>query len=264
MREVVSQRVVRLEPTSAEVLELASVAGSEFGLDLVRRASGLPEGALLDAVDEATRSGLLLEAPGDRADLSLLARARPPVGCRSAFRGSAGQSCTCAWRRRSSSCRPGRSASATGRLAHHYAQGAAVGAGERAISYNLLAAESAVASLAFDQAIDHLRTALELGIQNLQRASVYLELGRASHRAGRAADALAAFEEAAAIARTLGDAELLAQAATGFEESCWRPGIHDAGSIELLVAGGQPDWRPRRRARRSTGRGARARARLRR
>ncbi|HJU47157.1 MAG TPA: LuxR C-terminal-related transcriptional regulator, partial [Gaiellaceae bacterium] len=121
-------------------------------------------------------------------------------------------------------------------LAHHYAQGAPVGGIERAISYNLLAAESAAASLAFDEAVAHLRTALQLGVTDpAERAAVHIDLGWASHRAGQAADALTAFGEAAVLARDLGDSGLLAQAAIGFEDSCWRPGIHDGGSIELLT-----------------------------
>src|SRR5262249_62432660 len=76
---------------------------------------------------------------------------------------------------------------------------------------------------------------LELGIAALrQRAEVYLELGQASHRGGKSLDALQAFREAAGIARELGDGELLARAAIGFEDACWRPGIADQGAVELL------------------------------
>jgi DNA-binding CsgD family transcriptional regulator/tetratricopeptide (TPR) repeat protein len=45
---------------------------------------------------------------------------------------------------------------------------------------------------------------------------------------------MAAFRSAAQIARELADAELLATAAIGFEEACWRPGITDQGAIQLL------------------------------
>src|SRR5437764_1049234 len=43
VREVVSQRLARLAPTTTVLLELASTAGSEFELDIVRRGTGLPE-----------------------------------------------------------------------------------------------------------------------------------------------------------------------------------------------------------------------------
>ena len=48
-------------------------------------------------------------------------------------------------------------------------------------------------------------------------------------------DALSAFEEAASLGRSLDDPTLLADAAIGFEEACWRPGTHDTATIELLV-----------------------------
>jgi DNA-binding CsgD family transcriptional regulator len=234
VREVVSHRVDRLGPATVGVLELAAVAGTEFRLDTVRRASGLLEGTLLDAIDEAARSGLLLETPGPRLAYRF---AHELVRRSVSDRLSAARRAELHLRvAEALEQMPAGGEAHLAALAHHYAEAAPVGGGERAIAYNLLAARSAVASLAFDEAADRLRTALELGIADpAERASVYLDLGRASHRAGRAADALAAFGEAAGLARGLPDPELLALAAVGFEEACWRPGIHDEGSIELLV-----------------------------
>ena len=67
-----------------------------------------------------------------------------------------------------------------------------------------------------------------------ERLEVSLELGQASHRAGKALDALAAYRAAAEIARELGDARALARAAIGYEDACWRPGMTDQGAVELL------------------------------
>src|SRR5262245_23331012 len=63
VREVVGQRLARLEPETTRLLELAATAGSEFELAVLRRASGLAEAELLDAVDESLRSGMLVEVP---------------------------------------------------------------------------------------------------------------------------------------------------------------------------------------------------------
>ncbi len=120
-------------------------------------------------------------------------------------------------------------------LAHHYAAAVPVGGTEQAVRYSLLAAHAAAAALAYDEAAELLRTALALGITDpTKEASAYLDLGNASHRAGRALDALGAFRRTAELARELEDAELLARAAIGFEESCWPPGIHDGASVTLL------------------------------
>jgi DNA-binding CsgD family transcriptional regulator/tetratricopeptide (TPR) repeat protein len=236
VREVVSQRVDRLAPATAGILELASIAGSEFTLDLLRRASQVAESTLLDAVDEAVRSGLLLDSPGPRLAyrfahelvrravsdrLSAVRRAELHLRVAEALeRVPAG----------------GEDRARLAVLAHHYHGAAPIGAADRAVEFNLLAAEAAFSSLAFDEAVAHLRTALDVGIPDARRrAEVYLQLGRAHHRAGHSADALAAFGEAADIARSLADSGLLAQSAIGFEDACWRPGIYDEGSTELLL-----------------------------
>ena len=63
VREVVSQRLSRLAPATTDLLELTATAGSEFGVDLARHASGLGERELLAALDEAVRSGMIEELP---------------------------------------------------------------------------------------------------------------------------------------------------------------------------------------------------------
>jgi DNA-binding CsgD family transcriptional regulator len=235
VREVVSQRLTRLSEEANELLELAAVAGTEFELDTVRRAAVVTEAALLDAIDEAVRSGLLVEEPGRglafrfahelvrRAIADRLSSARKAeLHLRVAEALEHG--------------RPhvdGRARLAA--LAHHFAAAAPLGAVERAVDFNLLAAESAVGALAYDEAAERFRTALALGLEDERdRAAVTLRLGEACHRAGRAEEALAAFAETAGHARSLGEHELLARAAIGYEETCWRPAIHDAGAVELL------------------------------
>ena len=105
----------------------------------------------------------------------------------------------------------------------------------RAIEYSLLAGRAALRTLAFDEAAARFASALELGIDDVRRrAETQLELGTARFRAGGSDDAIEAFRAAAQIAREIGDPNLLAAAAFGFEEACWRPGITDEGAVELL------------------------------
>ncbi len=233
VREVVTQRLARLSPVTADLLELGATAGSEFELNVVRSAAGLDEAKLLAALDEAVRSGMLEELPSpgfayrfthelvrralyDR--LSGMRRADLHLRVGDALEGPAGTS--------------GR---ALADLAYHFSAAAPLGAARRGVEYNILAARAASAALAFDQAATLLRTALALGIEDQrQLAVVHLELGDANHRAGRAGDALDAFRAAAVIALELADAQLLARAAIGFEDACWRPGMADQGAVELL------------------------------
>lgn len=233
LREVVSQRLARLAPGTTELLELAATAGAEFELELVRRAAGLGEGELRAALDEAVRSGMVeeLQAHG------LACRFTHELVRRALYDRLSGL------RRAELHLRVGEALEATeprsGRaladLAHHFAAAAPLGARGRGAAYNLLAARAAAAALAFDEAAALLRTALELGVEDPQeRAQAHLELGSASNRGGKVFDALAAFRAAAALARELGDAPLLARAAIGYEDACWRPGITDQGAVELL------------------------------
>ncbi len=235
VREVVSQRLGRLSPETNEVLALAAVAGADFELEMVRRTAIVPEEAMLDAVDEAVHNGLLIEEPGRRLAYrfahELVRRAvteRLSASRKAEIHLLVADSLE--------SGRPqGDSRAVLAALAHHYAAAAPIGGVERAVGYNLLAADSASSALAFGEAEDRFRVALELGVRDpAERADVMLRLGDVRHRAGRADAALDAFSRAAALGRTLSDSGILARAAIGFEEACWRPAIHDAETVELL------------------------------
>ena len=234
VRDVVSQRLSRLSPSTTEVLEVAGVAGPEFTLDVVRRAAALDERALLEALDEGVRSGMIEEVPAvglgyrfthelvRRAlydGLSSLRRAELHLQVGTALEEDLGTA-------------PVRGLAD---VAHHLAAAGALGDTERAVDYNLRAARAAMAALAFEQAAVHFRTALGLGIKSSsERAEIQLELGTASHSAGSWADAVEAFGAAAEIARAAGDADMLARAAIGLEDAAWGEGRPHRAALELL------------------------------
>jgi DNA-binding CsgD family transcriptional regulator len=234
VREVVSQRLSRLAPGTTKVLELAAVAGPRFDLAVLRHAAPVREGELLDAIDEGLRSGMIEQVSARglsyRFTHELVRRAlydRIAASRRADLHLAVGQALEA------------ESGSPRGRLladlAHHFAAAAPVGGAARAVEYNLRAAEAATASLAFSEAAEQLQTALELGIDDQwRRAEAALALGTACHQAGRLPEALDAFTQTAQLARELDDAGLLVRAAIGFEEACWRPGVADAGAVELL------------------------------
>ena len=232
VREVVNQRLSRLGPRTIELLELAAAAGPEFELEPVRRAAGIAEPELLAALEEAVGSGMIEEIHAKRLAcrftheivrralydrLSRLRRAELHLRVGEALESAAADSDR-----------------ALADLAHHFGAAAPFGGAERAIDYNVRAARAASAALAFDDAAMRLRTAIDIGIQSEPaRAAALLELGAASHRAGKATDSLDAFAAAAEIARALDSGELLARAAIGYEDACWRPGVI-RNAIELL------------------------------
>jgi DNA-binding CsgD family transcriptional regulator/tetratricopeptide (TPR) repeat protein len=234
VREVVSQRLSRLAPSTTEVLEAAAVAGPEFRLDVVRRAAELDERSLLAALDEAVRSGIIQEEPSAglayRFTHELLRRAlfdRLTALRRAELHLRVGTALEDAL--------PATSGRGLTDVAHHLAAAGSLGDPERAVDYNLRAARAAIAALAFEQAAAHFRTALALGVKSpAEQAEIQFELGTARHSAGSAADAIEAFTAAAEIARGLGDAEILARAAIGLEDACWGEGRAHRGALELL------------------------------
>ena len=233
VREVVSQRLARLDTGTTRLLELAAVAGPEFDLSAITR-SGLDDEERAAAVEQAIAHGMIEEVPSPqiafrfthelvrralydrmprlrRAQLHLrVAEALEEAGAMDSSRGLAA-------------------------LAYHFGAAAPVDGPERAIEYSLLVGRSALSALAFDEAAARFAFALDLGVSDVRRrAETQLELGTARFRAGGSDDAMEAFRSAAQIARDIGDATLLASAAVGFEEACWRPGITDEGAVELL------------------------------
>lgn len=225
VREVVARRVAALSPATADLLELAATAGAEFGLEVLQSDANL-----LAALEEAIASGMIEELPSRRPAY----RFTHELVRRSIYDGLSSV------RRAELHLRVGEALERAGSrsvadLAHHFAAAAPFGDATRGVEYTIAAAREASAGLDFDAAAERLELALELGVDDpRERGPLLLELGDARHRAGRAGDALAAFGEAARLATDLGDAELLARAAIGYEAACWRPVITDADAVELL------------------------------
>src|SRR3954453_12794792 len=233
VREVVGQRLDRLTAATTALLELAAVAGPEFDLTVVARA-GVPGAALPGAVEQPVAHGMIEEVPARRLAyrfthelvrralydrMAGLRRAELPLRVGEALE----------------QCRDGGNSRGLADLAHHFAEAGPVDGPRRAVDYALLAGSAALETLAFDEAEARFRAALELGTDDARRGGeTQLELGAARLRAGRSDDAMKAFRAAAQIARDLDDPHMLAPAAVGFEEACWRPGITDAGAVELL------------------------------
>jgi DNA-binding SARP family transcriptional activator/DNA-binding CsgD family transcriptional regulator/tetratricopeptide (TPR) repeat protein len=233
IRDVVYQRLSRLPRSTGALLDLAAVVGTEFEADIVRRAAPRKR---LDSLAPAERAGMIEEIPAP----SLTYRFTHELVRRAIYDRLTGPT------RARLHLRVGRALAARyasppgpvlAALAHHFTAALPVGEPERAVRYNALAARAATNALAFESAAVRLRTAVGIGVDNdRERAQLLLELGTADLRIGRSLDSLDSFRETEQIARRLGDGELLARAAIGFENASNRPRMVNTGAITLLRA----------------------------
>src|SRR5439155_5519750 len=117
-------------------------------------------------------------------------------------------------------------------LAHHFTLAASVGATERAVDYNLQAAEAAITAAAFEEGAARLVSALELGIDEArERARVQVQLGWLLAEIGRLPEARDLLDEAHETATRLGDPGLAAHARV---EDAWqwhRHAVFDAEQV---------------------------------
>jgi eukaryotic-like serine/threonine-protein kinase len=218
VRDVVGQRLDRLTPEANEVLKVAAVAGREFETAVVVAASER-DPAEVEAALVSARENLLVShgATGGAgwlcfahaivretlyAELSTAQRVQLHKRVGEAIEAIEGD------RDR-----------LLDDLARHFIEAAPAGELDKAVDYARRAAARASSQLAHEDAASLYAQALELidgsSTDDRVRLEIAYELGRARWLAGRFEEARAAYEQAAGLARELGDADRLAAAALG-------------------------------------------------
>ncbi|MGB9248462.1 MAG: BTAD domain-containing putative transcriptional regulator, partial [Mycobacterium sp.] len=147
VREAVSRRLSRLPIETNKALAAAAVVGSRFALDLVERVVG---DDLVDAFDEASKAGIVIEEPGGRyrfnhaivrqsllAELPSMRRMRLHQRIATTLEDE-----------------PGADDELLAELAHHYFECAWAGNAAKAVEYCRRAADQAMARLAYEGAAD--------------------------------------------------------------------------------------------------------------
>lgn len=216
IRSVIERRLASLSDASLVVLRAAALIGERFAVDLVANAAGVSRGDVLEALDEATLTGIVSQphpTPPTFAFSHALVREvlyeQLPMGARVAMHRRVGE----ALERLTDRDPP------LAELAHHFLAGAAAVEDEKAADYAERAGRRAAEQLAYEDAANHFRAALaalELpGSNEERRIPLLLALGEATLRAGDLPAARDVFLQAAALARREGRADLLASAALG-------------------------------------------------
>lgn len=219
VREMVRRRLESLSAGAGAMLPVAAVVGQEFDRVVLAAACGEPAERQLGLLDEAVGAGMLDHLGGHRYAFAhgiireALREAIPPAE-RARLHARIGEVLE---------ARGAAEAEAhLGELAYHFGEAARGGVDPgKAVHYARQAAQLAFRRLAFEDAVAHVQRALlaldlDPGADLALRAELLLSLGDAQRRAGEADAARDTFAHAATLARRLGAADALAQAALGF------------------------------------------------
>jgi DNA-binding CsgD family transcriptional regulator len=239
VEEVLTARIDRLPEGAKSLLQLGAVIGREFGCELLREVSGLPEREFTTSLTSLTDAELLY------------ARGVPPQTVyvfKHAFTQEAAYRSVLTARRQDLHQRiamtlealfPDRLEEYYGQLAHHYGEALQGDAVARAVEYARRAGERYMTLPAYAEAARFYHMALEAlarqtPVDETQRCLLLLRLGEAQRKAGETLQALDTLQRAADTARGLGAAEHFAHAALEFEQTTWRGWQPAAPTVRLL------------------------------
>jgi DNA-binding SARP family transcriptional activator/tetratricopeptide (TPR) repeat protein len=228
VREVIARRLARLDDATLRALEVAAVHGLEFDVSALARVEGRPVVDVLEALDGAIEAALITatdrrgryafahalvgETIAGAMPASRRARLHLQIADALADRHDAGEV-------------------GAGEVVRHLRGAGPLAGDERHAGWELAAAREATAALAHSDAAAHYEAALAARSRahDPERGEMLLALGHAHDRAGRRGQARTAFLEAAGLARSIGDPELLAGAALGH------------GGMAVVIAAADPE-----------------------
>ncbi len=169
VQDALARRLAAFDIAHAQVLELAAVAGNVVDPGLLVEACDLGPDAVLEGIDLAVRAGLLVADVGDGGYRFAHSLARQAVLDQMTATDLAAAHARVAGvlERHMGEDDPGLVA----QLAHHYVQARALGHGDRAVHYLVLAAQQAVRGIAHSEAAALYERAAQLHVAQVHRRS---------------------------------------------------------------------------------------------
>jgi len=237
VREVIGRRLARLGSDTNDILAAAAVIGREFDTDVLSAASGTDIDSVLDALEEGEVARLIANSDARRGRWGFV-----HALVRSTLYEEIPTTRRLRLHRRIGEALEAHDVEAhLDELAYHFAEAAALGETRKAIEYGCRAAERALGHLAYEEAaIDYERALVSLDPDGAgdreSRAELLVELGRALWMAGERGRAGDYLTQAVELARELGRADLLAEAAItrGGMRAWASAGLVDEQLIALL------------------------------
>jgi DNA-binding CsgD family transcriptional regulator len=234
IREVVTERLARLPLNVRRLAELVAIAGQRVELRVITNAADSPQAEIADGLDALTTAGLLeaVSRPQlayqfthalvrDTVEATVPAAARAQLHLRVAEALEA--------------VHVGDARPALAELAQHYSEAAGLGVAAKAVYYCRRAAEQAMTSVAYEDALNFLRRAFELTAEgSVARTEVLLAIGDAELHLSHFADAAQNYEEAFHLAREHGATRLAGEAAIGYGDALHVPGLPGQPAVVML------------------------------
>ena len=159
-RDALEMQIAQHRPGCQRALRVASVAGGEFGLELLCRLLDASRGHVLDVLSEAEAGGLVCEAAGRPGTYAF-----PHPLMREVLYAGLTRTEARRWHLRTAEVLEALHASdlssCLSRLAYHFFEAAPVGGAERAVEYGRRAAEQSHRLWAFSDAAEHYRRSLQ-------------------------------------------------------------------------------------------------------
>ena len=234
--EFIKRLTQPLPDDARQTLEVASVLGREFPINALAAARGKPADALIDDLDRAVALELISETRGAGGRYSFrhalireaLYDALPAARRRALHRAAA-----VAIRALNAEPPP------LAEIAYHYCRSASPGDAELAADYSRQAARVAERQLAYEEAAQHLRNAIDAlalkpGGDEPLKAELLCDLGEALARTGDHAEARKTCLSAVELARRVNHPNLFARAAVTAGRGVSNSGETDHELVRLL------------------------------
>ena len=233
--EFIKRLTQPLPDEAREMLDVASVLGREFSLNALASVMGKPPEVLIDPLDRAAALELITEAPGAGRYSFRHALIREalydalPAARRRALHRAVAE----AIRALNADAPP------FAEIAYHYCQSASPADAEIAADYSRQAARAAERQLAYEEAAQHLRNAIDAlalkpGGNEALEAEIMCDLGEVQARTGDFAEARKTCLKAVELARRLNRPEPFARAAVTAGRGVSNSGETDHELVRLL------------------------------
>ncbi|HEX4102242.1 MAG TPA: AAA family ATPase [Pseudonocardiaceae bacterium] len=212
--QTINERLDRLPPKSARLLDAASIVGREFSVEVLARMVGEPVLGCLGQLDDAAAAGLIepTESTGEHRFVHVLIRDAIEAGLGTAERAQLHRSAAEAVE----VLHAGRLEPRLSDLARHWAAAAVLGDRGRATGWIRRAAAEAVGRLVYEEGVRLYRLALDVGggeLDDLDCCELLLALGCAQSLSGDHPGRLRTCRSAADLARSMARPDLIAEAA---------------------------------------------------